>query len=66
MIWHDPRVSTALYETHVTVRCSASGEYERLRRWTAVAGRRVPPVREDGDGFGRRPVRAVSGAFPEG
>ncbi|WP_405873107.1 hypothetical protein [Streptomyces sp. NBC_00005] len=38
LIWHDPRVSASLYETHVTVRCEGAGESERLRRWAAAAG----------------------------
>ncbi|GAA0640974.1 hypothetical protein GCM10009535_17640 [Streptomyces thermocarboxydovorans] len=37
-----------LYETHVTVRCTAPAEAERLRRWAESAGvklRHIVPAR---------------------
>ncbi len=44
LIWHDPRVSASLYETHVTVRCSGTGVSERLGRWAAAAGLKLTHI----------------------
>ncbi len=44
LIWNDVRVSTAWYESHVTVRCSGSAEHERLSRWCAAAGLKLTRI----------------------
>ncbi|GAB2326841.1 hypothetical protein STREPTOSP366_20370 [Streptomyces variabilis] len=44
LIWNDVRVSTAWYESHVTVRCSGSAEHERLNRWCAAAGLKLTRI----------------------
>jgi hypothetical protein len=44
LIWHDPRVSASLYESHVTVRCADADESERLRGWAAAAGFKLTPI----------------------
>ncbi|MFE8951242.1 hypothetical protein [Streptomyces althioticus] len=62
VIWHDPRVSTALYETHVTVRCSGSGEFERLRRWSAVAGLKLTRIELARGRMRDQPMLTLAGA----
>ncbi|MEU2992175.1 hypothetical protein ACPCAJ_28185 [Streptomyces griseoincarnatus] len=37
-------MSTAWYESHVTVRCSGSAEHERLNRWCAAAGLKLTRI----------------------
>ncbi|CAL9437567.1 hypothetical protein [Streptomyces sp. enrichment culture] len=44
LIWHDPRVSGSLYETHVTVRCDGAAESARLRAWAAAAGLKLTEI----------------------
>ncbi|MGW1022101.1 hypothetical protein ACWD4J_00045 [Streptomyces sp. NPDC002577] len=44
LIWHDPRVSGSLYETHVTVRCDTTADADRLDRWATAAGLKLTHI----------------------
>ncbi|MEU0909965.1 hypothetical protein ABZ360_04445 [Streptomyces althioticus] len=55
-------MSTALYETHVTVRCSGSGQFERLRRWSAVAGLKLTRIELARGRMRDQPMLTLAGA----
>ncbi|KOV73580.1 ankyrin [Streptomyces sp. AS58] len=44
VVCHDPWVSAALYESHVTVRCTDADEWLRLHRWAAAAGLKLTHI----------------------
>lgn len=44
VVWHDPRMSVSLYESHVTVACTGADEWVRLRRWAATAGLKLTHI----------------------
>ncbi|MEU6256319.1 hypothetical protein [Streptomyces sp. NPDC047043] len=62
LIWHDPRVSASLYETHVTVRCVGATESERLRRWAAAAGLKLTHIVLARGRMRDQPMLTLSGA----
>jgi hypothetical protein len=62
LIWHDPRVSASLYETHVTVRCADTGESERLRRWAAAAGLKLTHIVPARGRMRDQPMLTLSGS----
>lgn len=62
LIWHDPRVSASLYESHVTVRCAGPDEWARLRRWAAVAGLKLTHIVLARGRMREQPMLTLSGS----
>lgn len=42
VVWHDPRMSASLYESHVTVSCTGADEWVRLRAESTPSAPEVP------------------------
>lgn len=62
LIWHDPRVSGSLYETHVTVRCAGPAECERLHAWAAAAGLKLTEIELARGRMRSQPMLTLRGA----
>ncbi|MFE9904089.1 hypothetical protein [Streptomyces achromogenes] len=62
LIWHDPRVSACLYESHVTVRCTGPAAWARLRRWAAVAGLKLTHIVLARGRMREQPMLTLSGS----